>query len=71
MSMDLALCQWVLLLRRPLTAVACARVDNKVPTCVTGADGEPLRLCYLRHAYGMGEHYNSITAAPAVAWDGE
>ena len=25
--------------------------------------GEPLRVCYLRHAYGMGEHYNSIGAA--------
>lgn len=24
---------------------------------------EPLRVCYLRHAYGMGEHYNSIGAA--------
>lgn len=25
--------------------------------------GEPLRVCYLRHAYGMGEHYNSIGLA--------
>jgi OTU domain-containing protein 6 len=26
-----------------------------------------LRVCYLRHAYGMGEHYNSLVAAPVAA----
>lgn len=24
--------------------------------------GPPLVVCYLRHAYGLGEHYNSVTA---------
>ena len=24
---------------------------------------DALQLCYLRHAYGMGEHFNSLTAA--------
>lgn len=23
--------------------------------------GPPLVVCYLRHAYGLGEHYNSVT----------
>lgn len=26
-----------------------------------------LRLCYLRHAYGLGEHYNSVQQAVSVA----
>lgn len=25
--------------------------------------GDALRVCYLRHAYGLGEHYNSVIIA--------
>ena len=35
--------------------------------CRVGADKEALRLCYVRHAYGMGEHYNSIGGAVTSA----
>ncbi|KAG1674832.1 hypothetical protein FOA52_015219 [Chlamydomonas sp. UWO 241] len=31
--------------------------------------GAPLTLCYLRHAFGLGEHYNSVE--PLVAADAE
>lgn len=31
--------------------------------------GRTLRLCYLRHAYGLGEHYESVV--PGVADDEE
>ncbi len=27
--------------------------------------GTPLRLCYQRHAYGLGEHYNSVVPGEA------
>jgi len=27
-------------------------------------EGEPLQLAYLRHAYGLGEHYNSLVKFP-------
>ena len=27
------------------------------------AEGEPLLVCYQRHAFGLGEHYNSIVDA--------
>ena len=29
-----------------------------------GDEGRSLRLCYLRHAFGLGEHYNSVTSLP-------
>ena len=36
------------------------------------AAGRPtLRLCYLRHAYGLGEHYNSVVQGLVVVSDGE
>lgn len=40
------------------------------PVCMGGegaADGtsEALQLCYLRHAFGLGEHYNSVVALAA------
>jgi OTU domain-containing protein 6 len=33
-----------------------------MPTVKMGEDfaGEPLRVSYHRHAYGLGEHYNSL-----------
>lgn len=35
------------------------------------AAGRPtLRLCYLRHAYGLGEHYNSVGPGLALGADG-
>ena len=37
---------------------------------VAGEDGEDsLQLCYLRHAFGLGEHYNSVTSLPAEEED--
>ncbi|CAL5229542.1 g12889 [Coccomyxa viridis] len=34
-----------------------------------GDDQDGLRLCYLRHAYGLGEHYNSVKAATCTGED--
>ncbi len=34
---------------------------NAFAFCTAGAQ-EDLRLCYLRHAFGLGEHYNSVRA---------
>lgn len=35
-----------------------------MPTLELGEEykgqGPTLRVCYLRHAYGLGEHYNSV-----------
>ncbi|PRW59631.1 OTU domain-containing 6B-like [Chlorella sorokiniana] len=33
--------------------------------------GRTLRLCYLRHAYGLGEHYESVVPSLVVAADEE
>lgn len=30
--------------------------------CAAGT-GRTLRVCYLRHAYGLGEHYESVVPA--------
>jgi hypothetical protein len=32
--------------------------------CVTTLVGDqaPLQICFLRHAFGLGEHYNSVIA---------
>ena len=39
-------------------------------SCVLAADDQDgLRLCYLRHAYGLGEHYNSVKAATCTGED--
>jgi OTU domain-containing protein 6 len=36
------------------------------------AGGPTLQLCYLRHAYGLGEHYNSVKHRPKkVTFEGE
>ncbi|XP_034016914.1 deubiquitinase OTUD6B [Thalassophryne amazonica] len=32
-------------------------------------DGEPITLVYMRHAYGLGEHYNSVTHLKATMED--
>ncbi|KAK9908505.1 hypothetical protein WJX75_008830 [Coccomyxa subellipsoidea] len=32
-------------------------------------EGKSLQLCYLRHAFGLGEHYNSVAALPAEEED--
>lgn len=34
---------------------------NAFAFCIAGSQ-EDLRLCYLRHAFGLGEHYNSVKA---------
>lgn len=34
---------------------------NAFVFCIAGSQ-EDLRLCYLRHAFGLGEHYNSVKA---------
>ena len=31
-----------------------------VACCLYPGDNPPLKVCYLRHAYGLGEHYNSV-----------
>ena len=36
-----------------------------------GKGGDPLRLCYLRYAYGLGEHYNSVAPGIVVAGESE
>jgi OTU domain-containing protein 6 len=38
-----------------------------LPTVCMGAEGTApaLRVAYLRHAYGLGEHYNSLGKAAA------
>lgn len=33
--------------------------------------GRTLRLCYLRHAYGLGEHYESVVPGLVLAEDDE
>ena len=33
--------------------------------------GRTLRLCYLRHAYGLGEHYESVVPGLAVPADSD
>ncbi len=37
-------------------AAACAGEEK-------GGEDGALRVCYLRHAYGLGEHYNSVIPA--------
>lgn len=43
-------------------------VSAELPTLVLGqehASSEPpLQVCYLRHAFGLGEHYNSLQKLP-------
>lgn len=36
--------------------------------CAAGSQGGlgKLQLCYLRHAFGLGEHYNSVKALTEV-----
>lgn len=40
-------------------------VHTMLPSCTTLSTGTPLRLCYQRHAYGLGEHYNSVVPGEA------
>ena len=40
---------------------AAARLGGLLTACSVCADkGPTLHLCYLRHAFGLGEHYNSV-----------
>ena len=40
--------------------------------CPAGAGkGDTLHLCYLRHAFGLGEHYNSVQPLPSMAENGQ
>lgn len=34
-------------------------------------DAPPLRVAYLQHAFGLGEHYNSVAQPPAPADDSD
>ncbi|KAF5836445.1 hypothetical protein DUNSADRAFT_5951 [Dunaliella salina] len=49
-------------LKRPIKVYAVG-----MPTVTLGdefeAQGPPLQVCYLRHAFGLGEHYNSLGSA--------
>lgn len=36
-----------------------------------GDKHEPLAVCYLRHAFALGEHYNSVVPAEAATSDDE
>ena len=37
--------------------------------CAHAGSGRTLRVCYLRHAYGLGEHYNSVRPGVVVVSD--
>mmetsp|Transcript_15010 Transcript_15010/g.39716 ORF Transcript_15010/g.39716 Transcript_15010/m.39716 type:complete len:383 (+) Transcript_15010:1527-2675(+) len=49
-------------LKRPIKVYAAG-----LPTVTLGDEfevqGPPLQVCYLRHAFGLGEHYNSLGSA--------
>ena len=49
-------------LRRPIRVYSA-----HLPEVAMGEEyaGEPLRVAYLQHAYGLGEHYNSVRAIPS------
>ncbi len=43
-----------------------------MPLLVLGSDHSErvLRVCYMRHAFGLGEHYNSVQLMPDAAQHG-
>lgn len=41
------------------------------PPAPPAGTGRTLRLCYLRHAYGLGEHYESVVPSLVAAADEE
>lgn len=50
-------------LRRPIKVYTAG-----LPSLTLGEEfngsADPLQVCYLRHAFGLGEHYNSLEALP-------
>ena len=58
-------------LRRPVEVYAVGNAPQ--PLVVRpegeGEGGEPIRMCYLRHAYDLGEHYNSVVVAQVADLD--
>ena len=47
-----------------LFCFAVSRSDQMFMT-VAGSKQESLAVCYLRHAFALGEHYNSVIPAEA------
>ena len=52
--------------RQPHASAQLTAAPHRPPA----GTGRTLRLCYLRHAYGLGEHYESVVPGLAVAADG-
>jgi hypothetical protein len=38
-------------------------ITDQHALCCLDVDVPPLTVCFFRHAYGLGEHYNSVKAA--------
>lgn len=58
-------------LQRHITVHAVGMAPLSLGEAHGAASGPPLQLCYLRHAFGLGEHYNSTKALALGALDDE
>lgn len=50
-----------------LVLSACPAQMALAPPAAPAGTGRTLRLCYLRHAYGLGEHYESVVPSLVAA----
>lgn len=51
---------WRCVLPRPATRPPTPHPSPSPCPALHADTGRTLRLCYLRHAYGLGEHYESV-----------
>ena len=51
-------------------AVIC-HILHSMQNVISGGKHESLAVCYLRHAFALGEHYNSVVPAAGSEEDAE
>ena len=53
------------------SAAVIYHISTSMQSVISGGKQESLAVCYLRHAFALGEHYNSVVPAAGSQEDAE